>query len=247
MLGKAFLVKATHLLSAQGAILSVGLVMLGGAGLAIRWVVATQEQRPMRKVRELHVVQLQRPKPTVPKVIPKLRPRPEISQKLERERVQINKVEIPPPDAPPPSSQPAAGPLSLDAEGEGPGDAFNLVGNPGGRGLLSGGGLGDGAGGIGGGYDPNSRYGWYYARLASDIEEVLRQNRHLRTASLRVELRVWANGTGRISQVRLVRSTGDRRLDRTIRSAVEGLPLSEPLPADIPMPVVLRLTARRPA
>jgi len=34
----------------------------------------------------------------------------------------------------------------LAAEEEGPGDAFNLVGNPGGRALLSGGGLGDGTG-----------------------------------------------------------------------------------------------------
>jgi TonB family protein len=64
-------------------------------------------------------------------------------------------------------------------------------------------------------------------------------------ASTRVELRVWTDPSGRISKVQLIRSTGDPELDAVIQSVV-GLKLREPPPRDIPMPMIARLTARRP-
>ena len=113
----------------------------------------------------------------------------------------------------------------------------------GGLGLGDGGGLGDGTG-IGSGDGVDSRYGWYYAKLAAQIEDVYRKNKRLSIASTRVEIRVWADHAGRISRVELVKSTGDPELDRVIQSVV-GLKLKEPPPSDIPMPMLARITARR--
>jgi outer membrane biosynthesis protein TonB len=160
------------------------------------------------------------------------------------ERVELKRVDLPQ-EAPRPEA-PAGGKLALAAEGEGPGDAFNLAGSPGGRGLLSGGGLGDGTGtGLGGGDDNARRFGWYYARIASDIEEALRKQKKLLTAALRVELRVWADRTGRIERIQVMKGTGRPDLEEALQ-AVVGLRLKEPPPEDLPMPMIARFTARRP-
>jgi TonB family protein len=95
------------------------------------------------------------------------------------------------------------------------------------------------------GGEGGNRFGWYYAQLATQIEDAFRRQKQLTAASARVDLRVWVDPDGRISKVQLIRSTGDPRVDEAIQSVV-GLHLREPPPRDIPMPMVARLTARRP-
>ena len=222
---------------------AVGLLLLGLGVLGVRWIAASRKAPPPpRKVMQFTAVRIQ-PQPPPPKPPPPQQQAPPKVVEPERTRVEVKATDIPPPDQPRPASEPAAGPLALAAEGEGPGDAFNLAGNPGGRGLLSGGGLGDGSGGLGDG--TGSRFGWYYARIAEEIEEAFRRQRKVAAASARVELRIWADPSGRISRIQLVRSTGNPEVDRAIESVV-GLKLRQPPPADIPMPMVARLTARRP-
>jgi TonB family protein len=226
-----------------------GVLMLGGVFVA-HWIASSRNAPPPRKMIQITAVRLQ-PQPQVKPPPPPLQPvvQPKVVDQQPTNRVDIKQVDIPPPDAPPPSSAPSAGGgrLALAAEGEGPGDAFNLVGNVNGRGLLSGGGLGDGTGdgdGLGGG-DGSARFGWYYARIASDIEEAFRKQKKLNSASARVELRIWADEGGRINRVQLLKSTGNADLDEALRSIV-GLRLKQPPPQDIPMPMIARFTARRP-
>jgi periplasmic protein TonB len=123
------------------------------------------------------------------------------------------------------------GPLSLDAKAEGPGDLFQLGGHPGGNPY----------GGRGG-----SRWGWYASIVQAQIESALRANEKTRNAVMQVEIRLWADSSGRVSRVQLVSSTGDPALDAVIRNEVfGGLVLREPPPKDMPMPMVTRVTARR--
>jgi membrane protein involved in colicin uptake len=125
--------------------------------------------------------------------------------------------------------------LSLDAKAVGPGDLFNLGGKPGGNPYGGGGGGG-------------SRWGWYASIVQTQIESALRANNKTRNATMQVEIRLWADGTGRVSRIQLVSSTGDAELDATIRDNVlGGLMLREPPPKDMPMPMVTRVTARRPS
>jgi TonB family protein len=224
--------------------LGAALVLIALVSLGVRWITTHREPPPGHKVITITGVIVKPPEPVKPPPPP---PQPIARQKPmdepQRNRVEIKATDIPPPQRPPPSNAPAGGRLALAAEATGEGDAFNLAGNPGGRGLLSGGGLGDGTG-IGSGDGAGGRYGWYYVKLAAQIEDAYRKSKRIGTANARVEIRVWADKSGRISRVELVRSTGDPELDEAVRSVV-GLRLREPPPSDIPMPMLARFTARR--
>lgn len=237
-----------EILRTQGLALGAGAVLLALAVLGVRWVLHAQRAPPPRKAMQLTVVTVQpTPPPPRPPPPPQVTP-PKVEDTPQTTRVELKATDLPPPEAPRPASDPApaaGGRLALAAEGDGPGDAFNLAGNPGGRGLLSGGGLGDGTGeGLGQGGTGN-RFAWYYAKLASEIEDALRRDKVLSSASARVEVRIWSDATGRISRVQLLRSTGDPRVDAAIQGIV-GIRLREAPPAEIPMPMIARLTARRP-
>jgi outer membrane biosynthesis protein TonB len=222
-----------------------GVVLAALAGLGIRWIAATSREPPPRKAMQYAVVSIQPPPPRTPPPPPPPQPTP---QKVEEEppstRQELRPMDIPP-DAPPPPPGPAAGPLALAEEGSGPGDAFNLAGNPGGRGLLGPGGLGDGNGLGGGTGDVAARYAWFYGRMQPDIEAVLRRSKRLSAASAVADLRLWWDPSGRITRVQPVRPSADPTLDKEFEALV-GVQLRNPPPADIPMPVVMRVQARRP-
>ena len=237
---RSLLRRTLDLLRANTLQVAVVVVLASLAAFAARWIAHNRESPPPRKVMQFTMVTLQPPPRTPPPPPPPLTP-PKVEEP-ETTRVNLKPQDLLPPDEPRPASPPA-GPLALATEGEGPGDAFNLAGNPGGRGLLSGGGLGDGNGGLGsGGGNP---YGWYYAQVADELGEALRRNGHITHASLRVEIRLWTDPSGRVSKVQLLRTTGDPKVDEAIQSVV-GLRLRQPPPPGSPMPMVLRVTARRP-
>jgi TonB family protein len=232
----------------NGVGVAAALLLLGLASSAVRWVLKNRETPPPRKVVQFTMVNIEKPPP--PKAPPPPPP-PQQPQKVEEahdepqpNRVEIKSMDMPPPDAPPPA--PGGGQLALAAEGEGPGDAFNLAGNPGGKGLLSGGvGLGDGSGGLGGEGSAQARYGWYYARMKGDLEAVLKRSKRLTAANLVMELRISWDDTGRVTLAQPVRSSGDPALDREYQALV-GTTFKNPPPADIPRPVIFRIRALRP-
>jgi hypothetical protein len=104
---------------------------------------------------------------------------------------------------------------------------------------------GSGGGGGGGG---GSRWGWYATIVQQQIEAALRAHPKTRNVVLQVQVRLWADNTGRVSRVELVKSTGDSEIDAVIRGEVlAGITLRQPPPTDMPMPMVARITARRPS
>ena len=121
-----------------------------------------------------------------------------------------------------------------------------ITGPGGGPDLGLGSGLG-GGGGYGGGGGGGSKYGWYASQVQSRIADAVRGNPRTRKASMNVVIRIWPDPNGRITKARLSGSTGDPALDATIRNEIlTGLQLSDPPPADMPLPIVMRLTAQRP-
>ena len=141
----------------------------------------------------------------------------------------------PKPDEQPPEAPPAVG---TNIRGDGPPDGF---------GLKAGGGSGFLSGGDGGATRARSPFGWYAAQVQATIADALRNNRRTRNADLRVKVRVWPDATGRITRVKLTGSSGDLAMDEAIKSEIlSGLQLQEPPPAGMPLPIVMRLTARRP-
>jgi outer membrane biosynthesis protein TonB len=149
---------------------------------------------------------------------------------IEQQPVQDEKkVQAPKekPDAP--------APLGTTIVGPGGGNS-GLVGGLGGEG-------GYGPGGGGGG----TKYGWYASEVQSRIAEALRDNPSTRRATMKLTVRIWPDASGRIAKVHLSGSTGDPGLDATIRDNIlTGMQLAEPPPSDMPLPIVMRITAQRP-
>lgn len=226
---------------------SVGQRVFGiGAGLTVAtllvaavYVVLQDDSPPTRPVHELTIVNIitPPPPPPPPQEMQQPEPEPEMIEQPEITEADI-KEEAPteePKEAPPEeSAEPPLGPLGLDQAADGPGDQFNLAANPGGRGLVNGGG--------GGG----SRWGWYASIVQQQIESALRANPKTKSIVARVEMRIWADGSGRIHRVVISPSTGDQAVDAALRGEVlSGLVLRQPPPADMPMPIVVRVTASR--
>ena len=169
------------------------------------------------------------PPPPPPKVIPP--PPPKMEKKIEQPPMEKT-----PENKPKPSDEPPKG-LGTSIKGSGPG-----------MGLGSGRGLGGVIGGTGNG-DGSARLASLYAgKAGTRIEQELRTHRKTRTASLRVEVRIWPDSTGKITKVALAGTTGDASLDEAIKSEIlMGLQIQEPPPQGMKMPIVLRLNARRPS
>jgi protein TonB len=123
--------------------------------------------------------------------------------------------------------------LGTGIKGDGQSDGFGLNGS-GGNGYLGG-----STGHVG------SRWGWYANEVTATIQDALSKNNLTRNAGFRNEARVSLDSTGRITRAR-VAPTGDPTVDRAINEALTGLQLSDPPPAGMPMPIVIRITALRP-
>lgn len=131
--------------------------------------------------------------------------------------------------AEPPKDEP---PLGTGIKGDGP-DSFGLSGKA-------------GNGRIGGTAGNGSKWGWYANQVQGQVVGAMQRNRKTRAAKLNVTVKVWPDNNGHVLRAQMAGSTGDPSLDSAIRDEVlNGLQLQPP-PPGMPMPITLRLAARRP-
>jgi periplasmic protein TonB len=155
-------------------------------------------------------------------------PPEEVKQEMVEETAPVDEKPAEP-DAP--ADDP--GPIGLP-EGAGPGNY-----GPGGKG---GGGTGNGKGGG----QNRSRFGWYAGQVQKVISSALQANSRTRNASFSVRVAIWADSTGRVTRAKLIGSSEDSSVDQAIQNEVlTGMQLSEAPPEGMPMPIQLRLTARK--
>ena len=206
-------------IAAIGAI--VGVVFVGQS--------LSHHERPVHKMPEVTMVKIV----SAPPPPPPPPPPPKMTEEKMMEQAPVDDSQAKPEEP----AAPAVADVGTGIKGGGPGDAFGLSGNRG-NGLI---------GGTGGARTAASRWGWYASAVQVTVSDALRKNPRTRDANFRVEVRVWADLTGRISRAQLVRTTGDSRLDDAIRNDVlAGLQLNEAPPDGMPMPIVMRLSAHRP-
>lgn len=216
-----------------GAVLAVVALLFGGA---IYYFFGSDDLPPPRQIRELTIINVVPPPPPPPPPPQKMPEQKMIEQpKMVEPEIKQDKPIEKPKDEPAKDAkndQPP-GPLSLDAKPTGPGDLFGLGGKPGGSPY----------GGGGGG----SRWGYYTSVVTGQMEAALQANPRTRNAVMELQVRIWADASGRITRVVLTPSTGNAELDSIIRDQVLGnLVLREPPPKDMPMPIVTKVTERRP-
>lgn len=227
-----------NFVSQHKAATGAGVAAVVVVGIITALLTSGDDTPPIRKMQDFTILAVVPPPPPPPPPPEQKPPEPEMIEQKPITDPQIKeeaKVEEPkdmPPDAG--KDEPPLGPLGIDAAAEGPGDNFNLAGRPGGRGLLGGGG--------GGG----SRWGYYSAMVQQQIEAALRANAKTRNSVAQIQVRLWADTTGRVTRVQIVSFTGDSEVDSIIRSEIlPSLSLREPPPSDMPMPMVARITMRR--
>lgn len=223
-----------------GVWIAVAVVLVGVAGA---WLAFRGESKPKPKVAQMRVVDLMPvapppppPPPPPPQEPPPERlPEPEVQDQPDFQPEEAP-TEAPPADEPEPADEP---PLGTSIVGDGPGNGFGLAAG-GGMGVI--GGKGKGGGGSGG-----SKFGWYAGQVQSRVADALRKHPKTRSAQLVVTVRIWADSTGRVTRAAVSDSSGNPDLDRALQNEIlTGLRLQSPPPEDMPMPIVMRISARRP-
>ena len=173
------------------------------------------------------------PPPPPPPPPPKIEPPPPPEKPPEPE--EMVEQEVVPDDEPPPDNSPVEAPpsdLGASASGSGP----SIGAGPGGNGRIG------GTGRKGGG----SKWGYYAAKVQSTIREALGRNPSTQKATFSMQVRVWADSTGRITKAVLVGSSGNPAVDQAVKNQVlVGLQLPEPPPSSMPMPITMRISARK--
>lgn len=215
-------------------IIAVGVLALAAGG----WVVFGPKEGKKRKS-TASVMNIMpplpppppQPTPPPPTPPPQQEPPPEQTKQPEFQPEEKPAPEPPqPPDNPPPA-------MGTALQGDGPNN-FGLSGT--GNGLI--GGRGNGKGGGGG-----TKYGWYAGQVQARVLEAMQRHRKLRSSALTVQVRIWADSNGRVTRAKVSGTSGDAAIDQALeREVLTGLQLSQPPPDGMPMPIVMRITARRP-
>jgi outer membrane biosynthesis protein TonB len=217
----------------------IGVILLLGLGIFFAVQALSKKTQSSSRRDDMTMVRLPPPPPPPPPKLqptppPQQQPTPEQQQEqkmVEQQPVQQEKKEEAPKEKPP--DAPAA--LGTSITGPGGGADLGL-----GSGLGGGGGYGSGSGG-------GSKYGWYASGVQKRIQQVLSSNPRTRKAVMNIVVRIWPDSTGRVTKVTVAGTTGDPSLDNSLRTEIfAGMQLDEPPPADMPLPIVMRLSARRP-
>jgi TonB family protein len=201
--------------------LIVGLLTIAGLFVAVK-VLSKADGRAAKKD-SITTVQLHLPPAPPPPPPP---PPPPDSMKEEK-MIEAEKEEDAPPDPAP----------AVDTALKGPGTGAIPVA-AGNRGMF---------GGRNNGPSIKARWASYASQIQGQIADGLRNNPRTRKANARAVVRIWVDGTGRVTRAQLGGSTGNKAVDDAIENEVlKGAQFREAPPAGMPMPIVLRVTARRP-
>ena len=83
-------------------------------------------------------------------------------------------------------------------------------------------------------------------RCRKSIQEALSRNSVTGHADFTRRVLLWADASGRVTRVKVDDSKDDPAINVAIDETLTGMQLEEPPPKDMPMPIHLRFTARRP-
>jgi protein TonB len=204
---------------------ALGLVV---AVLLALWLKDMLSSGKPAKPMKVQQITLMRPPPPPPPPPPEEKPpEPEVEEKVELEEPEPTPEQA---EAPPPGAD-----LGVDADGSGDGDGFGLVGKKGGSDLIG-----------GGGGNPWGRYdALLNEAMNSAFQQALARDKALKGKNYKVVVKVWIDGSGKVTRAALVDSTGDARADEVLKDALRDMrALREVPPAAMPQPVKIRVTSR---
>jgi outer membrane biosynthesis protein TonB len=215
------------------------MIIIGGIALAgggYMYANYKPSKATSKKKLDMVMVMPVMPPPPPPPPPPPKKEEPPPEEEKEEKMIEQAPEEIAEKPEDKPADEPKDEPLGTALTGGDGSSGLGVGGGGGGRGMIGGG------GGKGG-----TKWGWYAGSVQSRIADALRNHPLTKRAGFTNTVKIWADSTGRINRVRLGVSTGDRSLDNAIENEVlNGLVLNEPPPDDMPMPINLRVIARKP-
>lgn len=210
----------------------VVLVVLGVC--AAVWLAARNSGTSAPKVAIVEPMVVTLPPPAPPPPPPP--PPPQSEPPPEEQKEEMIEQEPVAEDEPPPGPAADEPPQDLDLGPGTPGGSGPSLGGPGGGNGIRG----------GTGRGSSSKFGWYAAKVQTSIREALARNSATRSAILSLQVKIWVDADGRITRSQLIGTSGDAAVDQAIRNKVfNGLLLPQGPPGDMPMPIHLRITARK--
>jgi periplasmic protein TonB len=208
----------------------IGIVVVGAIAAVLFNKMFSGPSGPSpRKAQEMVMIKPPPPAPPPPPPPPPPQDAPK-QEMMEQTPVDDQEAKPEPQEAPSPS-------MGTNITGNGAPDGFGIGGNK----------AGTFGGGSNNAHANSSRFGWYANQVVKSFSEALSRHPRTRNANFNLKVRIWADGGGRVIRAKLAESTGDLTLDETIKNEIlNGSQLQEPPPEGMPMPIVMRLTARRP-
>jgi protein TonB len=168
-------------------------------------------------------------------------PPPKVQEKPPEVEVQKQDVEVATQAKSPdqPDNQ-----LGVDADGEGAGDGFGLMGKRGGQDITTlGASSGDGQGaGISSGVQ-RFNFGVYAGMVRQRLQNELAQHAELREERYVSIVLLWINERGRVERVELQQGSGFGAVDLLLRKAFNEMPVLPEPPQGLPQPLRLRVTS----
>jgi len=207
----------------------LGLLVVVGVGWLV-WTLIDQQAGVRREA------------PQVPTIVPLPPPPPPPPKPPEPQKVEEKVAEIEPKPAEPitpkldapPKPADTTDPMTMDADGQAGGDAFNI-------GAGSGGGMSGGGGGGGG----TGTYGQY---LAYALQQILERDERTRRLAFRLSVDIWLDPNGRPTQVNLVESSGNPTTDAAVLAALRAISRLDERPTPgIQFPARVVISGRRPS
>ncbi len=204
----------------------LGCVLAGGVISFLN--TPAEHARPMAKKSEMITITLTPPPPPPPPKPEPPKPEPPKDQMVEQ--APVDQVETPDETA---STEPQDDGLTTNNVGNGPDMGLRA-------------GTGSGTRNRIGGSRRGGKWDGFAVKVQNTIAETLRQNAGTRSASFSMKVLVWADANGRITRATPVGSSGSPSVDQALKNQVfNGLQLPEPPPADMPMPINMRISARK--
>ena len=195
------------------------LALVVGVVFMIRGFLADTNGSKPRAVQQISLIKPP-PPPPPPEKPPETPPEPKEEVKMDE----------PPPDQPKQDAPPPSGNLGLDANGQGDGDSFGLVGNKGGRDITIGG--------------NGSRFSGYIGPVRDGLLDEFDHDDKLHKSKYKVVIAMWIDKNGKVDRYELRGSSGYPDIDTEIKKALSSMPAFAAPPSDMPQPVVMRLGSR---
>jgi TonB family protein len=85
----------------------------------------------------------------------------------------------------------------------------------------------------------------YSRYMGSELQQRIQEDDRVNRLVFSADVSVWVDSNGRVTQVRILRSSGDAKTDDALVTALQGMPALDAPPASLQFPQKVAIRGRR--